>query len=78
MRRHTYSKFSPELGDAVDLQSLLDTLADFLLQSGFAGGPQYHPYWGETVDDADKSLDAPRPALPAPPPDEGVLLYPLE
>jgi Ca-activated chloride channel homolog len=35
MRYHTYSKFSPELGDAVDLQALLDKLADFLLQSGF-------------------------------------------
>ena len=38
MRFHTYSKFSPEMADAVDLQSLLDKLADFLLQSGFAGG----------------------------------------
>jgi Ca-activated chloride channel family protein len=63
MREHTYTKFSPELGDAVDLQSLLDNLADFLLQSGFAGGPQYHPYWGETGDEADKSLDALRQAI---------------
>lgn len=63
MREHTYTKFSPELGDAVDLQSLLDGLADFLLQSGFAGGPQYHPYWGETGDDADKSMDALRQAI---------------
>jgi Ca-activated chloride channel family protein len=38
MRFHTYTKFSPELADAIDLQSLLDKLADFLLQSGFAGG----------------------------------------
>jgi Ca-activated chloride channel family protein len=63
MREHTYTKFSPELGDAVDLQSLLDNLADYLLQSGFAGGPQYHPYWGETGDDADKSLDALKRAI---------------
>ncbi|MBM4192858.1 MAG: VWA domain-containing protein [Gemmatimonadetes bacterium] len=63
MRHHTYTKFSPELGDAVDLQALLDNLADFLLQSGFAGGPQYHPYWGETGDDADKSLDALKQAI---------------
>lgn len=63
MRFHTYSKFSPELADAVDLQSLLDKLADFLLQSGFAGGPQYHPYWGETGDEADKSMDALRQAI---------------
>jgi Ca-activated chloride channel family protein len=63
MREHTYTKFSPELGDAVDLQSLLDGLADFLLQSGFAGGAQYHPYWGETGDDADKSLGALKQAI---------------
>jgi Ca-activated chloride channel family protein len=63
MRHHTYTKFSPELSDAVDLQSLLDNLADFLLQSGFAGGPQYHPYWGETGDEADKSLDALKRAI---------------
>ncbi|MEA3246043.1 MAG: VWA domain-containing protein [Gemmatimonadota bacterium] len=63
MRQHTYTKFSPEMGDAVDLQSLLDNLADFLLQSGFAGGPQYHPYWGETGDEADRSLDALKQAI---------------
>ena len=47
MRFHTYSKFSPEAADAVDLQALLDNLADFLLQSGFAGGQNYNPYWDE-------------------------------
>ncbi len=63
MRQHTYTRFSPEMGDAVDLQSLLDNLADFLLQSGFAGGPQYHPYWGETGDEADRSLEALKQAI---------------
>jgi Ca-activated chloride channel family protein len=63
MRFHTYSKFSPELADAVDLQALLDQLADFLLQSGFAGGPQQHPYWGETGEEGDRSLDALRQAI---------------
>ena len=63
MRFHTYTKFSPELADAVDLQALLDKLADFLLQSGFAGGPQMHPYWGETGDEADRSLDGLRRAI---------------
>ena len=48
MRFHTYTKFSPELADAVDLQSLLDGLADFLLQSGFAGGADASP-WGGTA-----------------------------
>jgi Ca-activated chloride channel family protein len=51
------------MGDAVDLQSLLDNLADFLLQSGFAGGSQFHPFWGETGDDADHSLDALKQAI---------------
>jgi Ca-activated chloride channel family protein len=63
MRFHTYTKYSPELADAVDLQALLDQLADFLLDSGFAGGTNYHPYWGETGDDADRSMDALRQAI---------------
>jgi len=63
MRFHTYSKFSPEMADAVDLQSLLDKLADFLLQSGFAGG-EGQPYYGMGFEDAgDRSLDALRQAI---------------
>ena len=64
MRFHTYSKFSPELADAVDLQALLDKLADFLLQSGFAGGKTSHPYWGDFGgDEPDRSMDALREAI---------------
>ncbi|HXY30997.1 MAG TPA: VWA domain-containing protein [Gemmatimonadaceae bacterium] len=63
MRFHTYSKFSPEMADAIDLQSLLDKLADFLLQSGFAGGRMQHPYWGEFGGEADRSLEALREAI---------------
>ncbi len=63
MRFHTYSKYTPALADAVDLQGLIDQLADFLLQSGFAGGAQTHPYWGDFGDDADRSLDALREAI---------------
>ena len=48
MRFHTYSKFTPEMADAVDLQSLLDKLADFLLQSGFAGGSAVVLRWGDS------------------------------
>ena len=51
MRFHTYSKFSPELADAVDLQALLDQLADFLLQSGFAGGDDQSYYGWDFGDD---------------------------
>ena len=63
MRFHTYSKFSPEMADAIDLQALLDKLADFLLQSGFAGGKMQHPYWGEFGDEADRSMEALREAI---------------
>jgi Ca-activated chloride channel homolog len=64
MRFHTYSKFRPELADAVDLQALLDKMADFLLQSGFAGGPYSHPYWGEFGgEESDRSLDALKEAI---------------
>jgi Ca-activated chloride channel family protein len=51
------------MADAVDLQSLLDKLADFLLQSGFAGG-QGQPYYGMGLEEpADRSLDALRQAI---------------
>ncbi len=63
MRFHTYSKFSAELSDAVDLEALLDKLADFLLQSGFAGGPAQHPYLGDIGEDADRSLGALKEAI---------------
>src|SRR3954462_14169368 len=64
MRFHTYSKFSPEMADAVDLQSLLDKLADFLLQSGFAGNQGQHSYYGMGFDEpGDRSLDALRQAI---------------
>jgi Ca-activated chloride channel family protein len=63
MRFHTYTKYSPELADAVDLQALLDRLADFLLDSGFAGGPHNHPFWGETGEEADRSMDGLKQAI---------------
>src|SRR5947209_1388539 len=64
MRYTTYSRYLPELADTVNLQGLLDQLADFLLQSGFAGGPYSHPFWGEFgEDDSDRSLDALRQAI---------------
>ncbi len=64
MRFHTYKKFSPESADAVDLQALLDKLADFLLQSGFAGGGPANP-WGYEDDEqgGDRSLDALKQAI---------------
>ena len=60
MRFHTYSKFSSGSADQVDLQSLLDNLADFLLQSGFAGGGPSNPWGFEDIDQGsgDRSMDA--------------------
>src|SRR3954469_343048 len=63
MRSHTYSKFSPELADAVDLQALLDKLADFLLQSGFAGGGDPSHFGFDFGDESDRSMDALRQAI---------------
>ena len=47
MQITTYAKYIAQLADTVNLQELLDKLADFLLQSGFTGGPHAHPYWGD-------------------------------
>src|SRR5256714_12459652 len=63
MRFHTYSKFSPEAADAVDLQALLDKLADFLLQSGFAGGQIFNPYFDDFDSEPDRSVEALRQAI---------------
>jgi Ca-activated chloride channel family protein len=63
MRYTTYGKYVPQLADAVNLQDLLDQLSDFLLQSGFAGGPMWHPYWGEFGDDDAQSMDALKEAI---------------
>jgi Ca-activated chloride channel homolog len=63
MRLTTYSKYQGTILDALNLQDLLDRLSDFLLQSGFAGGPNYHPWWGWTGDESDRSMDALKEAL---------------
>ena len=63
MRFHTYSKFSPEAADAVDLQALLDKLADFLLQSGFAGSQSMNPYFDDFDSEPDRSVEGLRQAL---------------
>ncbi|UCC71682.1 MAG: hypothetical protein JSV86_15065 [Gemmatimonadota bacterium] len=64
MRFTTYSKFTGHLLESLNLQELLDQLADFLLQSGFAGGPHYHPFWGEFGDDQPRdTLEALKEAI---------------
>jgi Ca-activated chloride channel family protein len=63
MKFTTYTKYNGTLADAVNMQDLLDRLADFLLQSGFEGGPHFHPWWGWSGDSDDRSLDALKEAL---------------
>ena len=63
MRFTTYTKFVPGLADAVNLQALLDQLGDFLLQSGFAGGPGDVPWWADPGDGSDRSMDSLREAI---------------
>src|SRR5881398_1720638 len=64
MKYTTYTRYLPELADTLNLQALLDQLADFLLQSGFAGGAYSHPFWGEFgEEESDRSLDALRQAI---------------
>ena len=63
MRFHTYQKYQGSLLDALNIQDLLERLADFMLQSGFEGGPHFHPWWGWSGDDQDHSLDQLKAAL---------------
>ena len=63
MRFHTYQKYQGSLLDALNIQDLLERLADFMLQSGFEGGPHFHPWWGWSGDDHDHSLDQLKAAL---------------
>jgi Ca-activated chloride channel family protein len=64
MRFATYQRFIPQLADAVNLETLMEQLADFLLQSGFADGFDRHPLlddFGE--EDVDRSPEALKKAI---------------
>ena len=64
MKYTTYSKYRPELIDALNIEDLLDELSDFLLKSGFAGGPWQHPFWSDLYEDeGDRSLDSLKQAI---------------
>jgi Ca-activated chloride channel family protein len=63
MRFTTYSKYKGRWLDALNLESLLEHLSDFLMDGGFAGGPHYHPYWGWSGDEEVNSTDALKNAL---------------
>lgn len=61
MRYTTYQRYAAKIADAVNLQDLMDQLADFLLQSGFTAG--YDPLWGHTEQPDRNSLGALREAI---------------
>lgn len=61
--KFNYSRYNGSWLDALNLQSLLDRLADFLLNAGFAGGPHFNPWWGWSGDEEDRSLDSLKEAL---------------
>ncbi|HSH46906.1 MAG TPA: hypothetical protein VK966_13760, partial [Longimicrobiales bacterium] len=64
MRFTTYSKYEGSWLDALNLESLLERLSDFLLQAGFAGGPEDQPWWTmDEPDSGDRSLDSLKDAL---------------
>mgnify|MGYP001821035276 FL=1 len=63
MRFTTYKKYEGRLLDALNLQSLMERLSDFLMDGGFAGGPNFHPYWGWSGLDDTSSVDSLKDAL---------------
>lgn len=63
MRLTNYTRYTGHHADALNLEALLEHLSDFLLQSGFAGGYHFNPYWGEFGEDDDRSVDALKEAL---------------
>lgn len=63
MRFTRYTKYKGGWIDALNLESLLESLSDFLMNGGFAGGPNYHPYWGWSGTEDTSSLDALKQAL---------------
>jgi len=63
MRFHTYAKYKGRWLDALNLENLLEHLADFLMDGGFSGGPHFHPYWGWSGMEDSSSVDALKEAL---------------
>lgn len=63
MRFHTYTRYKGKWLDALNLENLMERLADFLMDGGFAGGPNFHPYWGWSGAEDPKSMDSLKQAL---------------
>ena len=63
MRFATYTKYRGGWLDAMNLESLMESLSDFFMSGGFAGGPNYHPFWGWSGLEDTSSVDALKNAL---------------
>ena len=63
MRFTTYQKYKGRWLDALNLEGLMEHLSDFLMDGGFAGGPDHHPYWGWSGLEDTSSTDALKNAL---------------
>ena len=63
MRFTTYSKYKGRWLDALNLEALMELLSDFLLDGGFSGGPNFHPYWGWSGLEDTSSTDSLKEAL---------------
>ena len=63
MRFTTYSKYKGRWLDALNLESLLEHLSDFLMDGGLAVGPHFHPFWGWSGTDDPNSTDSLKNAL---------------
>jgi Ca-activated chloride channel family protein len=64
VRFTTYTKYKGSWLDALNLESLLEQLSDFLLNAGFAGGPDDQPWWAwEDPPSGDRSLQSLKDAL---------------
>jgi Ca-activated chloride channel family protein len=68
MRFTRYSKWTGLDGDQISLESLMERIADFLLQSGFEGS-----YYGDWDDDGERSLESLREAILRALLDDGLL-----
>ena len=63
MRFATYTKYRGGWLDAMNLESLMESLSDFFMNGGFAGGPNYHPFWGWSGLEDTSSVNALKNAL---------------
>ena len=63
MRFATYTKYRGGWLDALNLEGLMESLSNFFMNGGFAGGPNYHPYWGWSGLEDTSSVDALKSAL---------------